>query len=73
MATVKWRNKHTYISNLDKSNQQMYRKFVPFLKMYLFIQHTDMFRLFLSHHQDACYIVQCKKTMCIFLKYGYLH
>ena len=34
-----------------------------FLKfIYLLIYRTDMFRLFLSLHQGACYMVQCKKT-----------
>jgi hypothetical protein len=25
-----------------------------------------MFRLFLSHHQGACYVVQCKRTVAYF-------
>jgi hypothetical protein len=31
---------------------------VAFLKIYLFTDRTDMFRLFPSHHQSACYMVQ---------------
>ena len=33
-----------------------------------------MFRLiFLSHHQGVCCMVQYKRTMCVFSRYGYLH
>ena len=31
-----------------------------------------MFRLLRSHHQGACYMVQCKRTMCILSRNGYL-
>ena len=38
-----------------------------FLKfIYLFIYRTDMFRLFPSHHDGACYTVQRKKNFYIF-------
>jgi hypothetical protein len=39
---------------------------VHFLNIYLFIYRTDMFRLFLSHHQSACYIVQRKNNVYTF-------
>ena len=34
--------------------------------MYLFIYRTDMFRLFPSHNQGACYMVQRMKNVYIF-------
>jgi hypothetical protein len=37
----------------------------PFLKIYLFIYCTYMFRLFSSHHQGACYTVQRKNNVYI--------
>jgi hypothetical protein len=38
-----------------------------FLKfIYLFIYRTDMFRLFPSHHQGACYMVQRKNNVYVF-------
>ena len=33
--------------------------------MYLFIYHTDMFRLFPTHYQGAYYIVQQKNNVYI--------
>jgi hypothetical protein len=58
--------------NCRKSNQQRHYNRVYFLKMYLFIHRTDMFRLFLSHHQGARYMAQCKRTMRIFSRCGCL-
>jgi non-ribosomal peptide synthetase component E (peptide arylation enzyme) len=47
---------------------------VSVLKIYLFIYRTDMFRLFPSHHQGACYMVQRKNNVCIFQDItSYLH
>jgi hypothetical protein len=43
----------------------MHYNYVSFIKMYVFIYHTDMFRLFLSHHQGACYMVQWKNNVYI--------
>ena len=54
--TVNWR----------KSNQQMHCNWVYFLKIYLFINRTDMFLLFPSRHQGACYMVQRKNNVYIF-------
>jgi hypothetical protein len=34
--------------------------------IYLFIYRTDTFRLFSSHHQGACYLVQRKNNVYIF-------
>ena len=39
---------------------------VSFLKIYLFIYRTDMFRLFPSHRQSSCYMVQRKNNVYIF-------
>ena len=39
---------------------------VSFLKIYLFIYRRDMFQLFPSHHQGACYMVQQKNNVYIF-------
>ena len=39
---------------------------VSCLKIYLFIYRTHMFRLFPSHHQGACYMVQRKNNVYIF-------
>jgi hypothetical protein len=39
---------------------------VSFHKMYLFIYRTDMFRLFPSHHQGACYMAQRKNILYVF-------
>ena len=56
--------------NWRKSNQQMHCICVYFLKVYLFIYlfiyHTDMFRLFPSHHQGAYYMVERKNNVYIF-------
>ena len=39
---------------------------VSFLKIYIFIYRADMFRLFRSYHQGACYMVQRKNNVCVF-------
>ena len=39
---------------------------VSFPEIYLFIYRTDMFRLFSSHHQGACNMVQRKNNVYIF-------
>jgi hypothetical protein len=57
---------HCKTINWRKSNQQMHWNFMSFLKIYLFIYRTNMFRLFCSHHQGACYMVQWKNNMYIF-------
>jgi hypothetical protein len=38
---------------------------ISFIKMYLCIYRTDIFRLFPSHHQRACYMVQQKNNVYI--------
>ena len=44
-----------------------------FLKfIYLFIYRTDKFRLFLSRHQGACYMVQRKKK-CVYFEYTVIY
>jgi hypothetical protein len=52
--------------NWRKNNQQMHCNCVSFLKINLFVYRTEMFRLFPGHHQGACCMVQCKRTMRIF-------
>ena len=41
----------------------MHHNCISFLKIYFFIYRTDMFRLFPSHHQCACYMVQRKNNV----------
>jgi hypothetical protein len=50
---------------LDRNNQQIYSNWVRFLKIYIFIYRTYIFRLFPSHHQNACYMVQRKNNVYI--------
>ena len=56
-SVIKWR----------KRNQQIHWNCLSFLKIiYLCIYHTNMFRLFFSHDQEACYMVQQKNNVHIF-------